>query len=917
MRKLFKSKKTILSLIAGSSLVISTSFIGILTITNSYNNNFSHYVFDGKTFNTKEELNEYIDNNINYTSKETAQDFYLYDSKPYAVDSLYDITKDLEKKYSIKEYKTYKNINSNIIDTSNQLSDNVITNENEKLIEIYKGSDNRTYTSKNEAIDTFQDIKKQYMINNLNGQENIEFSNQNDAIAYYESVIRKQIESGEQTDKYNISGLDMTKEQVLQWIGQTSDTRYEHNGFYWSPSDIPNISNLNLTNLDKEKIQPFKPIKNAYWLNFDSNGLSGTFSGPQYIESNLSTSQFMTQLYTGWNRVETKGMNALLAPLMGISSFIKASANLTERKVNHEWDLEDLFVTNVKQNVKTLNELFKNIYKFDMFDSESFKYKLIKNNLSSVHELPVFEKNLVFFKNLYLFIITRNNNDLEQEVLDLINFLKQTLRELIESTTTIVDNEFLDSLFIEETLETTRKENILNFSDIIDLFLNPSKFQYTSPSKLVGMDGLLMALNDVGDIIFGDFDKINELKKNISKTSEEIKKLSLDNALYQFEKTKFSSAKEKKQYQDELIKKYDLAKVDSKTGEVKFKKNDNKPISPMKGFDKALAGFNVAKAVWDIGNIVSFLSYRTYENDLGNGQVLKYQVIGFKIPLLGIEIDNDDFKKNINQVPLIQTDSAFMPEPDKTTNPNEDGYYIVYGSLFTGIAKAEEYLKNYIVSNPLRFSDTNMLYINVMSQQEEFEVKIDNSSDNENEMEYQFITQFEEFKLKIFDKYFASKSVKQYSDGFGNFFQNKADALNSMSQNITNKKFLTKYKITNSGMNYYYDTLNQAWEQQKKFLENKIESKTILNSDLIKTTYYNELEEYNGINYSIFKVYFKGKNRYFATYNDALYYIFNNSDIKRKTDTSVYYEISFRGMLFTSEAVFYQWVSKNTKEVKG
>ncbi|WP_339034682.1 hypothetical protein [Spiroplasma endosymbiont of Cantharis rufa] len=72
MRKLFKSKKTILSLIVGSSLVISTSFIGILTITNSYNNNFSHYVFDGKTFNTKEELNEYIDNNINYTSKETA-----------------------------------------------------------------------------------------------------------------------------------------------------------------------------------------------------------------------------------------------------------------------------------------------------------------------------------------------------------------------------------------------------------------------------------------------------------------------------------------------------------------------------------------------------------------------------------------------------------------------------------------------------------------------------------------------------------------------------------------------------------------------------------------------------------------------------------------------------------------------------
>ncbi|ARU91243.1 hypothetical protein SCLARK_00561 [Spiroplasma clarkii] len=66
-----------------------------------------------------------------------------------------------------------------------------------------------------------------------------------------------------------------------------------------------------------------------------------------------------------------------------------------------------------------------------------------------------------------------------------------------------------------------------------------------------------------------------------------------------------------------------------------------------------LSGFAAAKAVWDIGNMLSFMSYVTYQNDLGGGQVLTYTVTGYNIPLIGIHFDNDEFKGNFSATPLL------------------------------------------------------------------------------------------------------------------------------------------------------------------------------------------------------------------------------------------------------------------------
>ncbi|ARU91391.1 hypothetical protein SCLARK_00744 [Spiroplasma clarkii] len=202
-----------------------------------------------------------------------------------------------------------------------------MTNSGEKLINIYQGNDGVAYTDKSEAIDTFQDIKKVTMVNNFNGEQNIEFENQNDALSYYESVIRKELENGTQTDKYNVSGIDMTKDQVLQWIEQTLNIKYQHGNFSWSPNQIPDISEMKLTRADEEKIQPFQPVKNAYWIDYDSKGFTGTFRGPKYITSNESISAFSNLLSTNWERVDSKPINLLLVNYMAAAEVTKAVIN--------------------------------------------------------------------------------------------------------------------------------------------------------------------------------------------------------------------------------------------------------------------------------------------------------------------------------------------------------------------------------------------------------------------------------------------------------------------------------------------------------------------------------------------------------------------------------------------------------------
>ena len=108
-KKIFKTKKGIIAFLGSIFLLLGIAVTSIAVIIAPTSSDYFHYEFDGRSFNTKEELDEYIENNIEYTTKETAHDFYLYDQKPYAVDSMYQITKDIEAKNEIKESQSEPN----------------------------------------------------------------------------------------------------------------------------------------------------------------------------------------------------------------------------------------------------------------------------------------------------------------------------------------------------------------------------------------------------------------------------------------------------------------------------------------------------------------------------------------------------------------------------------------------------------------------------------------------------------------------------------------------------------------------------------------------------------------------------------------------------------------------------------------
>ncbi|ARU91242.1 hypothetical protein SCLARK_00560 [Spiroplasma clarkii] len=191
-------------------------------------------------------------------------------------------------------------------------------------------------------------------------------------------------------------------------------------------------------------------------------------------------------------------------------------------------------------------------------------YKVVKRNLSKVSELPLFEKNLIFAKNLYLFLVTRNNNGKEQQVLDITNFLKTALKEFIREQTSLYPDELLDELFTPDTVSTkTSKKQTMDFITIVDMFIDPSSLQNKVNSDFELTDNIIKGMNDVGDVIFGELGKLQGLVKNVKANSDQIKKINYEYSYNKLKLKKFDSDEEKKRLSRNLknvIKKLKLMK---------------------------------------------------------------------------------------------------------------------------------------------------------------------------------------------------------------------------------------------------------------------------------------------------------------------------------------------------------------------
>ncbi|WP_283272072.1 hypothetical protein [Spiroplasma sp. SV19] len=217
INKFFKSKKVISIFSSISILGVGTVIATVSTIVASRKTADNvYYKFDSNVFRSNAALMQYVNNNMKVESYSTQNNYYLYNNKSYGMNDFAKLEADMIAKTPIKEYHTYRNPYNYLIDSGNQLSNQVLTSNVDQLTSVYKGKDGNAYLSKNEAIQTYTDFQKVYQLGNSNNNDtSIEFQNKYEAIQYLENIVTKNLENNIQTDRYEMAGSFFTKDQIL------------------------------------------------------------------------------------------------------------------------------------------------------------------------------------------------------------------------------------------------------------------------------------------------------------------------------------------------------------------------------------------------------------------------------------------------------------------------------------------------------------------------------------------------------------------------------------------------------------------------------------------------------------------------------------------------------------------------------
>ncbi|ELL44142.1 hypothetical protein SMIPMB4A_v3c8690 [Spiroplasma melliferum IPMB4A] len=785
------------------------------------------------------------------------------------------------------------------------------------MVSAFQGKDGNAYLSKQDAINTYHDYQKVYQLGNIsNNETNIEFQNKYEAVQYLENIVLKNLEKKFQTDRYEMAGSFFTKDQILSWLESTTDIQYNYNSYRWSKLSHPNLQEMQLTQHDeKNYIKRYSPPKDTYWLNLDARGLSGNFSGPLYIETNVSFNTLIDRLKNNWQKISSNTINALMTPLVLFSTFINVQLNSQKPNDDNSWNIKRDFFAATENGEEKFKKGFI-LANNDKYNEEtnSFYFDEIEENLIKVSGMSRWEKTLAFLQNVHNYTLRVNHSGNEENTLAFTNLLRTMLKNVIKANTMMFED-CLDDIFQNQNNTVSNQE--LTFTDIIHMFINPSKFIYQSPSKVNKLTNVINKIQTIGDTIFDAYGKIKKIHRLGQAITEGEIKLVLSSyetffqhgqKYYEIDGKKLS-AHEAFQKVAEVLRgnlaiNNDGSKIDMKTS--------FQPVSKIAKFaGKIAAGLQIAKAMWDIGNAVSPFKFNTYENDLGNGQKLYYQTTEFEIPILNIQLARTDPSQVVNLTPIKLFSNGSIISGDVEDESKQ--LFTMLGSLIVGKDKARQYLKEYILTNPTKFVATRSYYITVMSNQEIREIVADKNNPTD------ALKKLRLFVNDIFTKYFANNINKMYFDGINSFFSNPIDARDSLKTKITNNQFIIKYKFTDlEGITKYYDNEATLLKEQNHYLENNVLiRKTILQSDLIKTIRFDKLKHQIGAQSKVYSVLFNGQERYFLTVGDAKNYVYSNSDIVLKTNKVINYYVFFGTLQFNSESDFYKWVKDNTLIVNG
>ncbi|WP_342275544.1 hypothetical protein [Spiroplasma endosymbiont of Cantharis lateralis] len=853
-----------------------------------------YFKFDNKYFNSKEEIYDYSKLKSFENDYSFENNVYIFDDEIFNNKEELDIY--IENKFQLRDATTKRNPNNYLINNSGELSGLVKTSNNDSIKTVYKGNNDLTYYSKKDAQETYtNNFKLNYEID---GQQ---YDNIFSAREHYLNVKLKNLEHNESKSIcYEQGGICQTEEQINFWLRNNISKGFEYQG-----KDFSNLNYIEfldaMRDLDNEivdkNVQPvINADKSSYWVTQHSKSSLSYFVGPKYFESNENVSTVAE-----FKSIKSYDINALMLPIMGwvfagittivLDSLIKDPIGSDYNMSNY---LENTF-DSLNLNATLLNDF--NYYFYDLISpnlQEDLSYGLAEvkdNEFSDFYRLLVSFKRFLNLTKVYNLKI--DSKELEKILKEIIVEILNSQKEFMNNFIDVNDNEDGANILLDESI---------SFDDIYSLFLNTSNFFNDGGTKKLLWDisesifrGVNNVMNTMGDItgaIKQAKDSIKDLQKIQNKSDQNFQQNTkgntdmITNALVD--------------NNEEFIKAMGL-----NLSESRFR------FSPL-----ALA--QLVSAAWNLGQMFSFVSLKTYEAKLDSNQSLFYFEPTFKIPLSNISFGKvkDQNIHTLNDAPL------------KYFSPSRDGkeikeLYEFNGQYYKDKNKAIEDLKYSIYKKPENYLETKQLLTSVISKDNNYILNLPsicqgNSSSNGCISSYDYEKRLAEEKEKyirsLFNKYYKENGKEYYLDGFGGGYESKQMAIQELERkadDFSNYKEVYSYEMNNNKV------IKESKKEIQDFIRNNqvIESKSIMNTDLITSSYYYDLKENDGYEFSIYEMNFYGQKKYFRSYLEALNYLDKKVNYEVYTSNREEKTYTFKGIEFLNEKSLEQWVDKQIEIV--
>ncbi|AKU80149.1 hypothetical protein [Spiroplasma turonicum] len=886
-----KIKKIILFSIMSTILLLSILTTLLLTIK-SNTNYYDVYKFNNIIFKNETEVKNYAYNNSiieNYNYKTKS---YILDNKIYQNTS--KLNNEILKKFNINKKNTLRNPSNYTINSEGELSSSVVTSENELQKNVYRGKNGSAYLAKEEALNTYENS---YNISyKVDGKE---FDNLFSAQSYYKGTIEEELKNSTNAKKdcYLQDNLCTTKDDIKSWLRDYIKSGFEYNGNEFSYYNLSEY-NLATTKIDDNLINKnIKSIananKSAYWITQPKTDIYGFYTGPKYVETseNLASLKF--------EKNESYDVNAFLTPLSlvaGIEMF-----NLIYKFIfNNEKDKD----YNLQKYLNYLNVEFKiDTEKFDkvvslfndpIIDDFSVGLDNIENNdLSQFHKFLISLKRLLN-RNKVFPIESYNNLELEKIIKELVVNVLKTKPDVVETLFKDIDGG-IDSLLDED----------ISFDYIYSLFINTQTFytHNTISNKIFKLSkNILGIIDSIMDGISGISDllgSINELKTNKEKNNDKLSKINSQN--------EFKAAS---LLQDNLG--FVLKSFGEKSDNLNTKSHVQGRVAP-------LLVLELISKVWNLGKIFSFVSLNTYEAKIDSYQSLFYNTIVYKMPIFGFEFNSPKFNNQI--IKLFNAPLDYMKSNDDQETTKVWEYK---GKYYIDKNNAIEDLKRDMYKNPEYYVETRKLltsgidnsfyYLNLKPVCQTNNV--DDSCISRSKYDIKVSESRELFIEDLFNKFYEKNKKQYYLDGFGDYFETREAALNSLDKKVNNESNYNKlyYYNTENGKKIYSNSLEsiKGLIKQNELVDNKL----VISSDLFTTMIYDELKEIDNFKYDIYELKFYGKFLYFLTYLQAWKYLKNHlqvEEIQNDNSTHVY---TFEDEQFINELDFNNWIKDSTEVLR-